>query len=206
MKRKKKKAEEHGGEERATATESTEGQEAESELEQLRGERDEYLAHWQRAQADYQNLRRRAAEDLESGVRRKLEPMLLDLLIVLDHLDMAMASPVESTDATNLLFGVELVRKQVWTLLENAEVEAIATEGAFDPSLHQAVSRVERDGLDAEQVEKTIRKGYLWQRRPLRFAQVEVAGPPVAARAEEPADEPADASTEDESGTDEPTA
>ncbi len=148
-----------------------------SEIERLTAESAEYLANWQRAQADYKNLRRRAAEDVHMAVRHKLEPLLSDLLLVLDHFDMALASPTESDDAKAMRFGVELVRKQVVTLLENSDVEPIATEGAFDPNLHQAISRLEDDNLDHEVIQTTVRKGYLWHGRPLRFAQVVVACP-----------------------------
>lgn len=161
-----------------------------SELDRLAAESAEYLANWQRAKADYANLRRRATDDLQNGVRRKLEPLLSDLLLVLDHLDMALASPAETEDAKNMRFGVELVRKQVVTLLDNSEVEAIDEQGPFDPDLHQAISKIEEEGREHEEIQTTVRRGYLFQGRPLRFAQVVVAVPPAPPVSESPADAP----------------
>lgn len=189
MKRKKKNQDEENG--AATAEGENGSEDLRAELDKVAGESAEYLANWQRAKADYANLRRRATDDLENGVRRKLEPLLNDLLLVLDHLDMALASPAESEDAKNMRFGVELVRKQVVTLLDNAEVEAIDEAGPFDPSLHQAISKIEEEGREREEIQTTVRRGYLFQGRPLRFAQVVVAAPPAPAEPDpaEPAEE-----------------
>lgn len=177
MKRKKKNQDEENG--AATAEGEGESGDLRAELDKVAAESAEYLANWQRAKADYANLRRRATDDLENGVRRKLEPLLNDLLLVLDHLDMALTSPAESEDAKNMRFGVELVRKQVVTLLDNAEVEPIDESGPFDPALHQAISKIEEEGREREEIQTTVRRGYLFQGRPLRFAQVVVAAPPA---------------------------
>ena len=54
--------------------------------EALVRERDEHFANWQRAQADYQNLRRRMSSDIDSAVQRAKKPLHQDLLLVLDVL------------------------------------------------------------------------------------------------------------------------
>lgn len=145
------------------------------DLASLRAQRDEYLAHWQRAQADYQNLKRRQAADLENRQRRTMEPLLRNLLLVLDHLDMALSSPAESQDARNLAMGVELVRRQMVTALEESEVEPIPEGGTFDPERHQAVARVDDADAAPDTVLETVRRGYLWKERVLRPAEVRVA-------------------------------
>jgi molecular chaperone GrpE len=148
------------------------------DIERLSRERDEYLALWQRAQADYQNQRRRAAGELESQVRAALEPLLEDLLLVTDHIDMALQSPATTPEAKNLATGVELVRQQLRALLDRAGVSPIPTEGLFDASRHQAVQSEPRADLPAGTCVAAIRRGYLWRGRPLRFAQVRVSTQP----------------------------
>lgn len=148
------------------------------DLERISRERDEYLALWQRAQADYQNQRRRAAGELESQVRMALEPLLEDLLLVSDHIDMALLSPATSPETKNLALGVDLVRQQLRALLDRAGVSPIPTEGAFDASRHQAVQSEPRSDLPPGTCVATIRRGYLWRGRPLRFAQVKVSTQP----------------------------
>ena len=159
-----------------------EGEADEEELdpvEALRHELDEAVAKWQRAQADYQNLKRRTQTDVENRLRRTMEPLLRNLLLVLDHLDMALLSPAESQDAKNLAIGVEMVRKQMVTALEESEVEPIDTEGAFDPELHQAVGEVESAEREPGSIVETTRRGYRWRGRALRHAEVRVAKAPA---------------------------
>lgn len=148
-------------------------------LEELRAQRDEFLASWQRAQADYKNLRRRSQAELEAGVRRALQPLLEDLLLVLDHLDLALSSPAESEDARNLAAGVGLVRAQLVSALERAEVREVDASVAFDPERHQAVATVPTAEAEPGTVVDVVRKGYLWRDAVLRPAQVRVAAPPT---------------------------
>ncbi len=160
-------------------------EEASSGREDLERERDEYLANWQRARADFQNLRRRTLEEIEAAVSRERSTLLEETLTVLDYLDMALASPCKSSDAQNLQRGVEMTRDQLWSLLERQAVAPISTDGRFDPALHQAVSTVETTECEPGSVVDVVRKGYTIGDRVLRHAQVRVAAAPKEAAPEE---------------------
>jgi molecular chaperone GrpE len=153
---------------------------ARTALESALRERDEYLAHWQRAQADYQNLRRRIGQDLEAGARRAKQPLLLELLLVLDQIEMALALPAAGDEARGFRSGIELVRDQLVRTLEREDVRAVPEGGAFDPALHQAMSTVETDAAPPGSVVETLRRGYTWGDQVLRHAQVRVAAAPDA--------------------------
>ncbi len=144
-------------------------------------ERDEYLASWQRAKADYQNLRRRVLSDIEAAVRDKTQRVQEEMLIVLDYLDMALKSPSESQDAKNLLMGVQMTRTQLWQSLEKDGVKAIDTSGAFDTTRHQAMATVETDDAEPGTIREVVRIGFKKGDVVLRHAQVKVA----AAKSEE---------------------
>lgn len=148
----------------------------------LAAERDDYLARWQRAAADYQNLKRRSASEVDNAVRRSLEGLLTGLLLVVDHLDLALSSPVESDDARALSEGVRLTRDQLLGTLRGEGVEPIADGGAFDPNLHEAVATLERDDVEPGQVVDTLRRGYTWRGQVLRAAQVRVSREPQGAQ------------------------
>ena len=150
---------------------------------ELARQRDEFLGLWKRAQADYKNLRRRGLADLEAGIRRSLQPLLENMLLVLDHLDMALSSPTESEDAKNLAIGVKMTRDQFAAALEREDVQEIPTDGAFDPELHQAVAKVEDSGAEPGTIVETVRKGYRWRDVVLRHAHVRVAAEPASAEA-----------------------
>ena len=100
--------------------EAAETPEGGSDLETIARERDEYLASWKRATADYQNLRRRLQSDLESAVARAKTGILGDLLLVLDFLDMALATPVKTDEGRSLHTGVEATRTALYAVLERA--------------------------------------------------------------------------------------
>lgn len=153
------------------------------QLSELTAQRDEYLASWQRSQADYQNLRRRLQSDIDSAVGRAKGPLLSDLLLVLDYLDMGLATPCTSSDAKNLLAGVEMTRGQLVRALEREGVKPVAETGAFDAAVHQAVERVETNDVAPNTIVSTLRRGYTIHGNVLRPAQVKVAVAPPAAGA-----------------------
>ena len=155
------------------------------ELAKACAERDEYLASWQRAQADYQNLRRRIGSDTEAAVARSKQSVLTELLLVLDYLEMALAAPCASPEGKNLHAGVELTRQQLWSVLAREGVKLVPETGRFDASVHQAVERVETAEEPEGTILGTLRRGYTLGNLILRPAHVRVAA--SASRAAEEA-------------------
>lgn len=156
-------------------------------LQAVERERDDALAQWKRAAADYQNLRRRSLSDQESAVRRALEPLLGEILLALDNLDLALAAaPVpDAGDAAGLHAGVRLTREQIVRALDALEVRPLAADPgqAFDPARHQAVSQVASGAADARApgtIHDILRRGWTWRGAVLRPAQVRVVGMPQA--------------------------
>ncbi|HPF13574.1 MAG: nucleotide exchange factor GrpE [Planctomycetes bacterium] len=147
-------------------------------LEQAEAERDEYLEHWQRAKADYQNLRRRILEDIDAAVHRETQGLMQEMLTVLDYLDMALATPCESADSKNLQMGVQMTRTQLWNALERQGVKRVPTEGLFDPTVHQAMATVETNEVEPGTIMDVVRAGFQKQGFVLRHAQVKVAQAP----------------------------
>ena len=133
------------------------------DIPRLMQERDDLEARWRRAQADYQNLKRRQGAELDDMLRRHMQPLLSSLLLVLDHLDMALQTPCESEDAKNLAVGVKMTRDQMLRALEDDEVRPVPEQGAFDPALHQAVATVEDADVAAGEIVDTVRRGYTWR-------------------------------------------
>ena len=131
-----------------------------------------------RVQADYQNSRRRAQMELESALLRALQPLIDELLLVLDYLDMALSAPTGSPDARNLAAGVELTRSKLQQALELTDVRPIPTSGRFDPAWHEAAESRSSPGIEPGTILSTVRPGYTWQGRVLRPARVIVAGGP----------------------------
>lgn len=137
------------------------------------------LAAWQRAQADYQNLKKRSAQEIQDRSVEIAAHLLRELLPIVDDLERALdADP--SRDPTAWLAGVTLIRQKLYHYLEAVGVSPIATAGQpFDPAFHEAMGQA---AGPAEQIVSLVRKGYLLGPRVLRPAQVLVgSGEPPAA-------------------------
>jgi len=197
--------------------EVVEDQEQESEetpmdpLAKAELERDEAIGNWQRALADYKNLNRRSLETINSAVRNARTELLAELLLVIDYLDMALLAECTTDEARNLHFGVSLTRDQMLGVLERFEVKPITDLESFDPTIHQAVAKIEDPEREEGAIVEVKRKGYMIGEVVLRHADVHVIGvedPPVAEHSDE-AEEPSDdvaGDSESSEATDEESA
>ena len=169
----------------------------EEPLARAEHERDEAIANWQRARADYKNLSRRSIETIDAAVGRARIELLSELLLVLDYLDMALLAECTTDEAKNLHMGVSLTRDQMLGVLEHFEVKPIEELDTFDPDVHQALSRVEDDEKEEGTILEVVRKGYWIGDQVLRYAQVHVVGVEETAPGPDEAEEPDEAVDED---------
>ncbi len=128
-----------------------------------------------RALADLENYRKRVARERAEERRFAGQSLLRDVLDVKDNLVRALQSRGEAKD---LKLGVEMTLRQLDQVLQSAGVTPIAATGElFDPSVHEAVERVEKDGVEAPTVVEEMQPGYRLHERLLRPARVVVAVP-----------------------------
>jgi molecular chaperone GrpE len=154
-------------------TEAAAGGDAGSELLQAIAERDEYLAHLQRTQAEFDNYRKRMLRDQTTHLERATAGLVEQLLPVLDSFELALGSG--GTDVERLRKGVELVYAELLAALEKAGLERMEALGKpFDPEEHEAVMHVEDDGGEPG-VRDVVRSGYRFKGRVIRPAMVKVA-------------------------------
>jgi molecular chaperone GrpE len=134
--------------------------------------------HVLRAQAEMENVRRRAARDVENAHKYALERFTADLLPVLDSLEKAVEAAGESVDeaAGAIKEGVELSLKLFLTTLEKAGVGQVDPHGEpFDPQLHEAMAMVPNPDLEPNSVIEVMQKGYTLNGRLVRAAKVVVS-------------------------------
>lgn len=132
-----------------------------------------------RAQAEIQNIRRRAEQDVEKAHKFALEKFSKELLTVVDNLERGLdALDKAVTDETTqaLVDGVEMTHKEFISTLGKFGVESVGVVGeAFNPELHQAISMQPAEGIDPNHISVVLQKGYTLQGRVLRPAMVMVA-------------------------------
>jgi len=142
-------------------------------LEALRRERDELREQLLRRRADFENYKKRVERDRQQAERAAAARICQALLPVLDDFDRALGTlPADSP----LREGVELIQRQVLTLLESEGVRSKDPTGEpFDPEMHQALSYEAVPGYPDGTVVQTFRKAYFLGGRLLRPALVKVA-------------------------------
>jgi len=138
-------------------------------------ERDEYLDLAKRAQADFENYRKRAAKEVVAAGQRAKSGLVRELLPVVDNLERALRSAQEGEQ--HLAEGVRLVHSELIAVLERNGVEQFDPTGeSFDPTFHEALSTRSEDGSDPGLVLDVVEKGYRVNGTVLRPARVVVSG------------------------------
>ncbi len=147
-----------------------------AQLAELQAKNAELADLYLRAQADVQNARRRADEEMARSRKFAVEGFAESLLPVLDSLEAGLAIP--NGTAEQFREGSEATLRQLKSALErNKVVEVNPAAGTkFDPAQHQAISMVPAE-QEANTVVSVLQKGYLIAERVLRPALVTVAAP-----------------------------
>ncbi|KZN15176.1 nucleotide exchange factor GrpE [Marinomonas sp. TW1] len=129
-----------------------------------------------RAQADAQNVRRRAEQDVEKAHKFGLEKFAKAIVNVADNLERALTSAADTGEADPVREGVELTLKDLLETLARFEVKVVDPHGEpFNPELHQAMTMVPNPELEPNTVMDVVQKGYTLHGRLLRPAMVVVS-------------------------------
>jgi len=146
---------------------------SESELQKIKAERDSLLDRLARAQAEFENARRRASKEQQEYRDYAVTDAVKTLLPVVDSLERALQ--VQS-DSTEFRSGVELIYKQLQAALAKLSVHPIVAKGEpFDPRFHEAIEMVQTTDAPDHQVIEELQRGYKFKDRLLRPAMVKVA-------------------------------
>lgn len=135
-----------------------------------------------RTQAELDNYRKRVARDREDDLKRAQVGLLDRLLPVLDNFELGMIEVRKGDPKSPIVFGMEMIERQLKEFMAGSGVEAIEAEGKkFDPNLHEAISQEENAAVPEGHIVRQVRKGYKVRDRLLRAAMVVVSkGAPAA--------------------------
>lgn len=133
--------------------------------------KDRYL----RLQAEWDNYRKRTAEEAADMKIRAAEKVMQDVLPVLDDFERAIAH-AEQNGEEGLLDGVKAISTKIGQVFAKHGLEAIDPQGqAFDALEHQAVATVENADMPDETVAQVYQKGYRLGKKVLRPAMVTIS-------------------------------
>ena len=153
---------------------------AQAEVATLQAKVTELQDQYIRGQAEVQNARRRADDEVSKARKFALESFADSLLPVLDSLEAGLA--VQTATPEQIREGAEATLRQLKSAMERNKIVAIdpAAGAKFDPAQHQAISVVPlpaESTQEANTVVAVLQKGYLIAERVLRPALVTVAAP-----------------------------
>ena len=144
----------------------------EEENLKLQNEVDAFKDKFLRTAAEYENFRRRTSKEKEGIYTDACADVLKEVLTPLDNLERALAIEGCSDD---LRTGVEMTVRQFNEAFTKLGVEQLASEGEFDPNLHNAVMHVEDEQYGTNEIVEVFQKGYKRANKVLRHSMVKVA-------------------------------
>ncbi len=153
---------------------------AQAEIVILQAKVSELNDHWLRGQAEVQNARRRADEEVSKARKFAVESFAESILPVLDSLEAGLA--VKDATIEQIQEGAQATLRQLKAALERnkvLEINPVSTDAGaakFDPTKHQAITMVPSE-QDANTVVAVLQKGYAIADRTLRPALVTVSAP-----------------------------
>lgn len=149
----------------------------EAEIAQLMAKVNEQAESVLRAQAEMQNVRRRAERDVENAHRYALDKFSSDLLPIVDSLERALdaAAQIDNDAVKGMRDGIELTLKMFVDTLAKHGVQQLNPVGQpFNPEFHQAMSMVPNAEMAPNSVLAVMQRGYTLNGRLVRPAMVVV--------------------------------
>ena len=145
------------------------------ELKECQKQRDEYLACWQRAQADFLNYKKQEVERLKKAVEYANLDLVLKILPILDNFSLVEKKLPEELKNNENIKGVLQIKTQILDFLKNQGIEEIKAVGEkFDPNFHEAVEEVEAEDKESGMVAEETQKGYTLHGKVIRPTKVKV--------------------------------
>ena len=169
-------ADDAGAQARCAVSETPDGS-PEDALAEARRAAQENLDRALRAQAEIENVRRRAERDLAHAHKFALERFVSELLPVKDSLELGLAASAEKGATTaGIAEGIELTLRMFEQAMEKFGIEPVDPAGdPFNPEFHQAMTMQESDTAASGTVLTVVQKGYRLNERLVRPAMVIVA-------------------------------
>lgn len=148
-----------------------------TERDAAQRERDEYLAALQRERAEFQNYRRRTAEQREATLGLAAEGLIRKVLALADDFDRAVETRPEGIAEDPWVEGIAAIDRKLRQLLDSEGVTPIEASAGlrFDPREHEAVANVSSTGRPDGEIVEELRRGYKLRDRVIRPAMVAVA-------------------------------
>ena len=142
----------------------------EDKKSKVEAERDEYLAGWKRAKADFENYKKRQEQEMADFRKYANVEIILEVISVLDNFDQAYAALPEDLEGHAWPEGIGHIKKQLEDLLAQYGVTEIPALGKeFNPEVHEVV---EKSKEPKDKISKVVQRGYQLNDKVIRPAKI----------------------------------
>lgn len=149
--------------------------EDQAKMLELENKLDEMENRYLRTQADFENVKKRHAAELDAKQKYRSQSLAQDLLPALDSFEKALQTNVEHEEVKQILKGMEMVYNQILVAFEKEGIESIPAIGEqFDPNFHQAVMQDSDESAASNEITAELQKGYKLKDRVIRPSMVKV--------------------------------
>nr|WP_222717887.1 nucleotide exchange factor GrpE [Listeria immobilis] len=149
--------------------------EDQAKMLELENKLDEMENRYLRTQADFENVKKRHAAELDAKQKYRSQSLAQDLLPALDSFEKALQTDVEHEEVKQILKGMEMVYNQILVAFEKEGIESIPAIGEqFDPNFHQAVMQDSDESAASNEITAELQKGYKLKDRVIRPSMVKV--------------------------------
>ena len=175
-------------EEAAEAVETEEAEDAEASEEKKKGffgkdkkdKKDEKIAELNdrliRQIAEFDNFRKRTEKEKSQMYMVGASEVIEKLLPVVDNFERGLAAMTEEEKSTAFAQGIEMVYKQMMTVLGDMGVTPIEAAGVeFNPDFHNAVMQAPSEEYESGIVIQELQRGYMYKEKVIRYSMVMVA-------------------------------
>ena len=129
-----------------------------------------------RQMAEFDNFRKRTEKEKSAMYEIGAKDIIEKLLPVVDNFERGFMTVAEEDKEDAFVTGMEMVYKQLMTMLEAAGVKVIEAVGQeFNPDLHNAVMHVEDETVGENIIVEEFQKGYTYRDSVVRYSMVKVA-------------------------------
>ncbi|GBF51413.1 heat shock protein GrpE [Leptospira ryugenii] len=154
----------------------------EQELDKAKKEIDTLKDSWLRERAEFQNYKRRTANDLLNARKESIKRFAEGFLGALDNLERVTSVTNASDEVKAFIDGISMIQKEFLGVLEKEGIKRLDPTGiAFDPMFMEAIVSEESPDFQEETVVETYQKGYYFEdgdsKQPIRPARVKVGKP-----------------------------
>lgn len=128
-----------------------------------------------RIQAEFENFKKRCEKDWSERSKQATQRLMTDLLSVLDSFDKALEELDSDSEKNGAKAGIQRLHRQFLQTLHREGLKEVKADGKFDPFVHEALTKEEREDVEDGRILEVYQKGYALGQKILRPARVKVA-------------------------------